>query len=150
MNISEEEAVRLIAEKKKYHKKDKDDFDILVNNAQKGKAKYTFMSDDERDEFCITFERKGIQLDKRSKCLVGSKTIPLLRLDLGKPHRNPDGEDVGENHIHIYKEGFDDKWAYPIDVKDFTHLDDVVQTFYDFLRYCNAEDFPKIQKGLFD
>lgn len=150
MRISAEEAKRLIDEKKSYKSKERDNLEILTNDAIKGKVKYSFLSDDGRDEFLITFERKGIQLDKYTKGLIGARTIPLVRLDIGKPHRNPDGVDVGENHIHIYREGFDDKWAVEINPKDFPHIEDTLQTFYDFLRFCNADNFPKTQKGLFN
>ena len=34
----------------------------------------------------------------------------------GSPHTNPDDQIIGGTHLHIYKEGFDDRWAYPIDL----------------------------------
>lgn len=39
----------------------------------------------------------------------------LLRLDVNGPaHTNPDGTIVPTPHLHIYREGYDDKWAFPV------------------------------------
>ena len=74
----------------------------------------------------------------------------MLRLDLGgNPHRNPDGEEINCPHIHVYKEGFGDRWAKPLDLNSFKNLDNIILTFYDFLNYCNAKDFPKLENRLF-
>jgi hypothetical protein len=41
----------------------------------------------------------------------------IYALDLGKDHRNPTGERVGEKHKHRWREDCRDKWAYvPPDV----------------------------------
>ena len=36
----------------------------------------------------------------------------IYGLDMGKNHRNPDGELVGENHIHKWSEEYEDRKAY--------------------------------------
>ena len=66
----------------------------------------------------------------------------------GPPHRNPDGEEIGTPHIHVYREGYGDKWALPLPA-DFRSVADLGTTLDDFLRYCNVTRPPRIQKGLF-
>jgi hypothetical protein len=49
----------------------------------------------------------------------------IYALDLGKDHRNPDGELVGEKHKHRFTEQFRDKWAYVPDDITFPAVDPV-------------------------
>lgn len=113
---------------------------------------------------------EAYSLDKRKKFLIDitpgkskrrkykmsyqeryKKDIILLRLDLnGPPHTNPDGTLVSGNHLHIIKEGYDDKFA--IEVPDnLIAKDNNVQTLINFLEYCkiiNNSDFANIQRRL--
>ena len=50
-------------------------------------------------------------------------------------------------HLHIYREGYGVKWAYPVP-SDFTNTTDLVRTLQDFLRYCKVEDIPPIQRSV--
>ena len=73
-----------------------------------------------------------------------------MRLDIqGAPHRNPDGEVIPCPHLHIYRENFGDKWAFPLPASKFQHLGDLYQTFEDFMAECNVIETPKMQTGLF-
>ena len=72
--------------------------------------------------------------------------IVLVRLDVnGAPHTNPDGEFLSGAHLHLFREGYDDKWAYPVDPKTFTLLSDPSKTFHDFCAYCRIESPPPVQ-----
>lgn len=47
----------------------------------------------------------------------------LVRLDLGNQrHVNPDGTVITSDHIHIYKDGYDEKFAYTLDSDEFKNL----------------------------
>jgi MoaA/NifB/PqqE/SkfB family radical SAM enzyme len=73
-----------------------------------------------------------------------------MRLDIdGAPHRNPDGELIPCPHLHIYRENFGDKWAYPLPQGKFRNLSDLFRTFEDFMAECNVVDPPRMQAGLF-
>ena len=73
----------------------------------------------------------------------------LVRVDVdGAPHTNPDGQKLGGTHIHVYREGYDDKWAYPLDPFRFRETRDIGQVFEDFCRYCNVMAVPSFQKSL--
>ena len=69
------------------------------------------------------------------------KDIILLRLDLfGPPHTNPDFKKISGNHLHIIREGFDDRFAIEIP-ENFINIEDKVQTLIDFLEYCKVENY---------
>ena len=49
--------------------------------------------------------------------------LPLVRIDIDSPpHMNPDGTKTSRNHIHIYKDGYDEKFAYTLDSDEFKDL----------------------------
>jgi hypothetical protein len=74
----------------------------------------------------------------------------LVRLDFGgRPHRNPDGEEVTSPHLHLYREGYGDKWAIAVPLHEFPHLTDRRRSVHDFMRYCNIVTPPFIDMGLF-
>jgi hypothetical protein len=47
--------------------------------------------------------------------------------------------------LHLFREGYDDKWAHPIDPKIFTLLSDPGTTFQEFCTLCNIESPPPVQ-----
>jgi hypothetical protein len=94
--------------------------------------------------------RGRIVLQKATHNLRVRTAIPLLRLDLNAaPHRNPDGEKVGRTHLHVYREGYGDAWAYEVPDDAFGDLDDLVRTLNDFMTYCNITQQPAINPHLF-
>ncbi len=73
--------------------------------------------------------------------------IILARLDLGgPPHRNPDGQEILCPHLHLHREGYGDKWAYPLPV-DFTNPNDAWLILNEFMDYCNIVDKPDIRRN---
>lgn len=73
----------------------------------------------------------------------------LVRIDVnGSPHKNPDGLVIPCPHIHIYKEGYNDKWAYPLDDYPFQDPLDIFLTFQDFADFCNILEYPDLQGKL--
>ena len=106
-------------------------------------------STDKKEEFTVDLSRKTIKLQKTTEQLRSHDTIVLLRLDINAaPHRNPDNTEVGNSHLHIYKERFSDKYAIDVPINKFSDLNDLEQTFIDFLRFCNIEKIPLIQGNL--
>lgn len=104
-------------------------------------------SDEGHDDFLVDVNRRGKV--KRTKCSYQERyavTDIIFRLDIdGPPHTNPDGAWVPCPHLHVYKEGFADKWAYPIDTMQFTDTNNLTKTFREFLHHCNIHDLPEIQ-----
>ncbi|MCR8961619.1 hypothetical protein O0550_00145 [Brevibacillus halotolerans] len=98
------------------------------------------------DSFLLDINRKGkISL---SKCTLQNRhmrTIILLRVDLvGPPHTNPDLQEIPCPHIHIYREDYMDKWAYPLPEIMPTNISDLGQVLLDFLKYNNITNVPLI------
>ena len=106
-------------------------------------------SKNKREDFVLDIYRGKIQLAKVSFQNRARKNIILVRVDLGgSPHRNPNDEPVLCPHIHLYREGFGDKWAYPLP-KEFTDYKNITKTLDDFMRFCNIEERPSIDMDLF-
>lgn len=73
----------------------------------------------------------------------------LLRLDVNGPaHTNPDGTIVPTPHLHIYREGYDDKWAFPVPPDLDISSGQPDQILINFLRYCGVDPIPPVQGGL--
>ena len=67
----------------------------------------------------------------------------------GAPHRNSDGEEIPALHLHMYREGYGDKWAIPVPADRFTSTTDPWETLEEFMRFCNITQPPRIERGLF-
>ncbi len=91
-------------------------------------------------------QRLKITIQKREK----NTQIPLVRLDTHKKHMNPDGTIIEGNHIHIYKEGYKDSWAYPLPYKhiNFSNLSDFKTTFLEFLEFFNIEKIRLVYQSI--
>jgi hypothetical protein len=114
-----------------------------------GGVSIPLISVDRREQFVLDLRRGRIDLAKGSYQNRGRRVIPLVRLCFGgAPHDNPDGSEVDSPHLHIFREGYGDKWAFPIPGERFSNLGDRWQTFQDFLRFCNVVYPPNIRRGL--
>jgi hypothetical protein len=107
------------------------------------------LSEDKRTNFLLDIWRGRLELNKITYQNRVHQMIILVRLDLtGKPHKNPDDEIITGPHIHVYQEGFSDKWAYPVSPDSFSDLTDPWQTLKDFMTYCNIVQEPNIIAGI--
>jgi hypothetical protein len=109
------------------------------------------ISIDKKETFLLDIRRGRIDLKKATFQNRARKTIVLVRLDLnGAPHRNPDGEEIASPHLHVYREGYGDKWAGPLPADVFSDSSDQWTVLADFMRYCNITEPPDIQKGILE
>lgn len=107
-------------------------------------------SRDRREAFFLDIHRSRLNLVKGTYQNRARHAVVLVRLDFGgPPHRNPDEQEVLCPHLHLYREGFGDKWAVPAPTDKFSHLQDRWQTLDDFMGFCNVVDRPAIRRGLF-
>lgn len=106
-------------------------------------------STDKREKFWLDVVRSRIDLTKGTYQNRARKTVVLARLDFGaKPHRNPDGQPVMSPHLHLYREGYGDKWAVEVPSDDLpTNTEDPWTMLKDFMDFCNVVDRPIIQRG---
>ena len=105
---------------------------------------------DRKQEFLLDVFRGRIALNKITYQTRAQAIIPLVRVDIGgAPHRNPDGMEISVPHIHLYREGYGDKWAFPLPADKFPSPGDQYKTLYDFYRYCNIIEPPLLENVLF-
>lgn len=91
----------------------------------------------EREEYMMDIIPNRAKPNKISTTLRVRKNVLLLRLDVnGPPHRNPDDTEVPCPHLHIYKQGYDLKWAYPVP-PIFGDCSSLVNYLDSFCQYSN-------------
>ncbi|OGQ51845.1 MAG: hypothetical protein A3J24_03765 [Deltaproteobacteria bacterium RIFCSPLOWO2_02_FULL_53_8] len=115
-----------------------------------GSISIPLVSSDKRENFLLDIGRGKIDLLKGTYQNRCRQVIVLVRLDFGgQPHRNPDDEEISSPHLHIYRDGYGDKWAMPIPADKFVNVSNPWQTLEDFMRFCNIIEPPLIDRGLF-
>ena len=114
------------------------------------KLQIPLVSSDKRDEFILDVNSMRLDVKKFSFGTRTQSVITLARVDITKGgfHKNPDGVKITEPHIHVYREGFGDKWAEPLP-PEFGNVDDIFQVLQYFLEYCNVIEKPMFAKPLF-
>jgi len=126
-------------------------------------------SENGRESFQLDYHRGNIEL-KYTMQTRYKVAYNLLRFDIGssKRHTNPTEEitldpsdpfygvhekcigrvfETKEPHVHIYREGFADKWAYPPETM-FSDMRNVSSTFNEFMDMCNITKRPYIYNGM--
>jgi hypothetical protein len=117
--------------------------------AQGERLNIALISKDKRYQFLLDIGRERMGTMRVTYQNRYNKAIILVRVDFkGKPHRNPDGQEIPCTHIHTYREDFGDKWAYPLSEDTFTNQDDYWQVLMDFCKFCAIELPQPIQRGL--
>ena len=107
------------------------------------------VSFDHRENFLLDISRGRIDLRKGTYQTRARDIVILVRLDFGgRPHRNPDGEEIPSPHLHVYREGYGDKIAVPVPTERFSNVVDTWQTLIDFMDYCNVTKKPQLQRSL--
>jgi len=145
INLTQAEADALIAMEKHRASEDRADFPMGGQSVV-----MQLYSADKREQFLLDLSRGRIDLLKVKMQNRGRQVVVLARLDLGgAPHRNPDDEEVPLPHLHVYREGYGDKWAMPVPAELFRDTADVWATLEDFMRFCNITLPPYIDRGLF-
>jgi len=121
-----------------------------------------FTSTDKKESFLFDIYRGTIRISKVTYQSRVRKAYILRRLDFdGSPHQNPEAEtaplpilepyigiEVPSPHIHLYVEGFGEKWAVPAELFLKTEDKDIYEIMIDFFQYCNVKQMPKITKIL--
>ena len=118
--------------------------------------------------FILDVTKRRLELKYTMQTRYGTAT-PLIRLDVNTSHINPAadyhvGDDdpfsgihdscIGrkfdhEPHLHVYRPGFGDRWAYPV-AGVFDNTRNMGDTLLDFLGYCNIQGVAEMQEALFD
>ena len=141
--LSQDEADELLAVSKEIVSREPIFFDdkIEIELISKSKSKV--------ERFIVNFQRDPAKIAYRNYHLRCRGALGLARLDLDGPsHRNPDRKEVSGRHLHLYRKGFDLKWASEVsDSEHFKNLDDAYETLIDFLKYINVSKLPNFRRG---
>ncbi len=127
-----------------------------------GKIIIPFTSIDKRENFLFDIYRGSVKVTKVAYQNRVRKAFVLRRLDFdGSPHPNPEvdvvpleilkpynGKEISSPHIHLYVEGFGERWAVPAEL--FLNLSgkDIYEVLFTFFDYCNVKKMPVIKKTL--
>jgi hypothetical protein len=145
INLTQDEADKLMTMEKRAV-----DDKLWLFPAPSERVAIPLTSFDKREGFMLDVTRSQLKLTKATYQNRAKAVIILMRLDLDGPlHRNPDGEEIPCPHLHIYREGYGDKWAVTAPADRYTNTLDLYSTFEAFMQHCNITDPPKIQRGLF-
>lgn len=91
------------------------------------------------EAFSLDVTQKRIVLKLKCQLRCTTEAVVLARLDFASPHRNPDGTAVGVPHLHIYREGYGDRFAYKVPPGMLKNPDNPLQVLLDFLTTYNIE-----------
>ncbi|MCL5986957.1 MAG: hypothetical protein M1371_10425 [Actinobacteria bacterium] len=159
MFLTQIEADKLIEMPKKALDNDQYEFPLYGESLS-----IPIVSLDSREHFLVDINRKGsIRLNKCTYQKRYIDVIILIRLEIdGPPHTNPDVTEVPHTnlkpyngltitcpHLHLYMEGYMDRWAIPAPIEHFAQTGDLYDTLYDFFRYCNIIEPPNLPRRLF-
>ena len=71
---------------------------------------YELAGPGDREKFLLDVWRGTIRLTKLKFQNRVQTVVVLVRLDVdGAPHTNPDGQRLSGTHLHLFREGYDDK-----------------------------------------
>ena len=144
IHLTQSEAEALIAMEK--HRVVDDRYDYPTS----GSLVVPLQSTDKREQFLLDIRRGRIDLLKGTYQTRARQVVILVRLDFGgAPHRNPDDQEIGSPHLHLYREGYGDKWAVEVPAEHFPRTPDLWGTLEDFMRFCRVTIPPYIERGLF-
>lgn len=151
MDLTQNEADALIK-----MKKISENNEVYIYPDTGGSIRIPLISKDKKESFFLDITRGKIDLLKGTYQNRARKVISLLRLDFGgQPHRNPDGTEVPSPHMHIYIEGYGDKWAFNMSEISkkynltFSNINNLSITLDEFMAYCNIINPPSIERSLF-
>lgn len=105
-----------------------------------------------KDIFLVDYNRLNIEIKKITLQNRYRQSTVLIRYDHWWTHRNPDGTDwklLEWPHVHIYKEWFDDKWAFPLSILDLTWEEVIEDILEKILEYINVKNIPTIKRSFF-
>jgi len=106
-------------------------------------------SRENKELFLLDFYRGSFELTKYTVNKRYRQTVILLRYDNAGRHTNPDGVFFEGRHVHLYREGFNDKFAFPISEVGVADTDSIDTVFSKIMHFCNVKRFPIIEVPMF-
>lgn len=119
------------------------------------KYKDKLVNDNSKNSYNLHLNYGRIDVDKVSITTVHNESGKVLvRLDLNpRKHINPDGTIVDTDHVHIYKEGYDERFAYPLDSEEFKNIFPdkenmalLLKSYLDFIKTISIPEIIEVLK----
>jgi uncharacterized protein DUF6978 len=115
-----------------------------------GGVRIPLQSTDKRELFFLDITRSQVVLTKGTYQNRARGVAILARLDFdGAPHRNPDDREVPCPHLHLYREGYGDRWAIPLPAERFSDASDSWLLLLEFIQFVNITVPPDVRRDLF-
>lgn len=140
--LTQREADRLIA-----LIKETVDTTLRLPAAGQKHVRFSVIASNEPEVFDIQLYQGAFDPQKQHfTALLDTPKIRIMHLCInGHKHRNPDGTVIGPTHLHIYREGFSDGYAIPIDITSPDFADNLMF----FLKEFNVvTDNVSVQRSL--
>ena len=102
-----------------------------------------------KEVFLLDFYRGSFEISKYTVNKRYRQTVILLRYDNGGRHTNPDGVLFEGAHVHLYREGYNDKFAFPVSEIGVDKSDSMDAVFTKIMNFCNVKIFPIIEVSMF-
>ena len=102
-----------------------------------------------REAFILDFYRGSFELRKYTTNKRYRQTIIFLRYDSMGRHTNPDGTTFDGPHVHLYREGFNDRFAFPVTEIGVDSSLAMEEVFQKILSYSNVIQVPQIHLSIF-
>lgn len=115
----------------------------IVFPNQKGSLSFSVIGERENNKFVVNIDRKGRKAEKctyQGRVYQSNQILMRLDIDPNGRHTNPDGEIIRGNHLHIYHELYDMRFATPFDINDT----DLYNTCYTFFEKFNIIQPPTV------
>ncbi len=133
-NLTQSEAEALMAVRKIFE----DTSPLMIDRPFREERKL-ISSANSSDTFYLNINETAIEF---GKYFVNNRyfSTPLVRLCMDKDavHENPDGQKIQGCHIHIYREGYGDKFASELRLANITGTT-TIQVIGQFLVFCNID-----------
>ena len=143
--LTQSEFIQLIGYKKKFEKNDQ-----ITLGPHPHRWTRDIVSLESHDTFLLDFSRTSIKIEKFSLNKRFKTAIILLRYCSSGIHTNPDLSTIDGAHIHLYREDYDDKFAFDpmeIGIQPTFGMEQILKKI---LEYTNIEALPTIQSDLFN
>jgi hypothetical protein len=115
-----------------------------------GGLRIPLQSLDKRELFFLDITRSQVVLTKGTYQNRARGVAILARLDFGgAPHRNPDDQEIPCPHLHLYREGYGDRWAIPLPTERFSDASDSWLLLLEFMQFVNITVPPDVRRDLF-
>ena len=99
--------------------------------------------------YLLDFYRGSFELTRFTYNKRYRQSLILLRYDSGGRHTNPDGVSFNGPHVHIFREGFNDKFAYPISDLNIDATNSIDEVLDKLLQFCNVTKRPIVEIPMF-